>query len=194
MHQWHEQGLFRRIGLVLNHRALGFTANAMLVLDVPDALIDEVGQRLGRAPGITLCYQRPRRLPQWHYNLFCMIHGRQRDQVEAQIQALLKEHLLDDLPHELLFSTHAFKQCGGRFAPLPTGAPPVDDLDRRLINRLQLGLPLVRQPWKVLAEELESSSDELLDRLHLCWKTACSRASARCSTSSAWAARSPSRP
>ena len=124
MHQWHEQGLFRRIGLVLNHRALGFTANAMLVLDVPDALIDEVGQRLGRAPGITLCYQRPRRLPQWHYNLFCMVHGRQRDQVEAQIQVLLKEHLLDDLPHELLFSTHAFKQCGGRFAPLPTGAPP----------------------------------------------------------------------
>ncbi len=43
----------------------------------------------------------------------------------------------------------------------------MDDLDRRLINRLQLGLPLVRQPWKVLAEELESSSDELLDRLHL---------------------------
>src|SRR5690349_5301779 len=63
MHQWHEQGLFRRVGLVLNHRALGFTANAMLVLDVPDALIDEVGQRLGRASGITLCYQRPRRLP-----------------------------------------------------------------------------------------------------------------------------------
>ena len=56
MHQWHEQGLFRRVGLVLNHRALGFTANAMLVLDIPDALIDEVGQRLGRAPGITLCY------------------------------------------------------------------------------------------------------------------------------------------
>ncbi|MNQ01139.1 MULTISPECIES: Lrp/AsnC family transcriptional regulator [unclassified Pseudomonas] len=124
MRQWQEQGLFRRVGLVLNHRALGFTANAMLVLDVPDALIDEVGQRLGRASGITLCYQRPRRLPQWRYNLFCMVHGRQRDRVEAQIQALLEEHLLSDLPHQLLFSTHAFKQCGGRFAPLPTGAPP----------------------------------------------------------------------
>ncbi len=123
MHQWHEQGLFRRIGLVLNHRALGFTANAMLVLDVPDALIDEVGQRLGRAHGITLCYQRPRRLPQWRYNLFCMVHGRQRELVEAQIQALLEKHLLSDLPHQLLFSTHAFKQCGGRFTPSPTGAP-----------------------------------------------------------------------
>ena len=42
----------------------------------------------------------------------------------------------------------------------------MDDLDRRLINRLQLGLPLVRHPWRVLAAELESSSTELLGRLH----------------------------
>jgi DNA-binding Lrp family transcriptional regulator len=119
--QWQGQGLFRRVGLVVNHRALGFAANAMLVLDVPDALVDEVGRRLGKAPGINLCYQRPRRLPQWQYNLFCMIHGRQRDRVEAQVQALLAEHLLDDLPHQLLFSTHLFKQCGARFTP-PAGA------------------------------------------------------------------------
>jgi DNA-binding Lrp family transcriptional regulator len=94
MQQWQEQGLFRRVGLVLNHRALGFVANAMLVLDVPDALIDEVGQRLGCAPGITLCYQRPRRLPHWRYNLFCMVHGRERAAVQAQIEALLQQHLL----------------------------------------------------------------------------------------------------
>ncbi|MEB0046685.1 MULTISPECIES: AsnC family protein [unclassified Pseudomonas] len=123
MRQWHAQGLFRRVGLVLNHRALGFTANAMLVLDVPDALIDEVGQRLGRAHGITLCYQRPRRFPQWRYNLFCMVHGRHRDQVETHIQALLNEHLLSDLPHQVLFSTHAFKQCGARFSASLAGAP-----------------------------------------------------------------------
>ncbi|MEB0121585.1 Lrp/AsnC family transcriptional regulator [Pseudomonas sp. CCI1.2] len=42
----------------------------------------------------------------------------------------------------------------------------MDDLDRRLINRLQLGLPLVRHPWQALALELDSSSTELLDRLH----------------------------
>ncbi len=118
--QWQGQGLFRRLGLVLNHRALGFTANAMLVLDVPDALIDEVGQRLGSESAVSLCYQRPRRLPQWRYNLFCMIHGRQRQRVEAQIRDLLEHHLLSDLPHQVLFSTQAFKQCGGRYAP---GAP-----------------------------------------------------------------------
>ncbi|WP_433884539.1 siroheme decarboxylase subunit beta [Pseudomonas vranovensis] len=119
---WQQQGLFRRLGLVLNHRALGFTANAMLVLDIPDALVDEVGQRLGREPLVSLCYQRPRRLPQWRYNLFCMVHGRQRERVEAQIAALLEQHLLSDLPYQVLFSTQAFKQCGGRFAPASSGA------------------------------------------------------------------------
>ncbi|MBS7600926.1 MULTISPECIES: Lrp/AsnC family transcriptional regulator [Pseudomonas] len=41
----------------------------------------------------------------------------------------------------------------------------MDELDRRLINRLQLGLPLVPQPWQVLAEELGSSSEQLRERL-----------------------------
>ncbi|MCD7082030.1 Lrp/AsnC family transcriptional regulator, partial [Pseudomonas sp. MAFF 311095] len=43
----------------------------------------------------------------------------------------------------------------------------MDDLDRRLINRLQRGLPLVHQPWQPVAEELHSSPGELLDRLHV---------------------------
>ena len=120
MQQWRDQGLFRRVGLVLNHRALGYVANAMLVLDVPDARVDEVGQRLGRATGVNLCYQRPRRLPQWRYNLFCMVHGREHRAVEAQIHALLEQQLLSDLPYQLLFGTRAFKQCGGRFAPPPS--------------------------------------------------------------------------
>ncbi|WP_312929259.1 siroheme decarboxylase subunit beta [Stutzerimonas nitrititolerans] len=114
---WSEDGLFRRVGLVLKHRALGFRANAMLVLDIADDQVDEIGQRLGQAAGINLCYQRPRRLPDWPYNLFCMVHGREREQVCQLIENLLAEHGLSEVPHRLLFSTRAFKQCGGRYAP-----------------------------------------------------------------------------
>lgn len=114
---WSEDGLFRRVGLVLKHRALGFRANAMLVLNIPDEQVDEIGQRLGQAAGINLCYQRPRRLPHWPYNLFCMVHGREREQVCQLIENLLAEHGLSEVPHQLLFSTRAFKQCGGRYAP-----------------------------------------------------------------------------
>jgi DNA-binding Lrp family transcriptional regulator len=41
----------------------------------------------------------------------------------------------------------------------------MDELDRKLINRLQHGLPLVRHPWEALADELQSSSQELRARL-----------------------------
>lgn len=37
----------------------------------------------------------------------------------------------------------------------------MDDFDRLLINRLQHGLPLVRQPWEALAAELGRSSEAL---------------------------------
>jgi len=114
---WNEDGLFRRFGLVLKHRALGFSANAMLVMDIPDEQVEAVGKRLGDAAGINLCYQRPRRLPHWRYNLFCMVHGRERQQVAALIEKLLAEHQLSEVPHQLLFSTRAYKQCGGRYAP-----------------------------------------------------------------------------
>lgn len=114
---WSESGLFRRVGLVIKHRAIGFRANAMLVMDIPDEQVDEVGRKLGEAAGVNLCYQRPRRLPDWPYNLFCMVHGRERQQVCQLIDALLAEHGLSEVPHQLLFSTRAFKQCGGRFAP-----------------------------------------------------------------------------
>ena len=114
---WNESGLFRRVGLVIKHRAMGFRANAMLVMDIPDEQVDEVGRKLGEAAGVNLCYQRPRRLPDWPYNLFCMVHGREREQVCQLIERLLADNGLSDVPHQLLFSTRAFKQCGGRFAP-----------------------------------------------------------------------------
>lgn len=114
---WNDSGLFRRVGLVLKHRAMGFCANAMLVMDIPDEQVDDVGRRLGVAAGVNLCYQRPRRLPDWPYNLFCMVHGRERQQVCELIDGLLAEHGLSDVAHQLLFSTWAFKQCGGRYAP-----------------------------------------------------------------------------
>lgn len=41
----------------------------------------------------------------------------------------------------------------------------MDDLDRRLINRLQHGLPLVRHPWEALAEELSTDSEGLRARV-----------------------------
>jgi len=108
-------GRIRRFGVVVRHRALGWRANAMVVWDVPDARVDELGERLGRAAPVTLCYQRPRRPPDWPYNLFSMVHGRDRDAVHAQVDELALRAGAAGLPRELLFSSRCFKQRGARY-------------------------------------------------------------------------------
>lgn len=111
-----EQGVIKRFGVVVRHRQLGYTANAMVVWDVPDEQVDRLAARFTERDFVTLCYRRPRRPPHWPYNLFCMIHGHDRTEVEQQIDYLVRELVLDDIPHEILFSTRCFKQRGARYA------------------------------------------------------------------------------
>jgi hypothetical protein len=65
---------------------------------------------------VSHCYRRPRHLPGWRYNLFAMVHGRSRDEVEAQvaqIRAVLGE---DCVAGEVLYSTRILKKTGLRIA------------------------------------------------------------------------------
>jgi DNA-binding Lrp family transcriptional regulator len=109
---WLDDGCIKRFGVVVRHHELGFRANAMVVFDVPDDVVSAVGQRLAREAGVTLCYRRRRQLPHWHHNLFCMVHGRTREEVEPIIERLCR---VAGHPCEALFSTRRFKQCGAKY-------------------------------------------------------------------------------
>ncbi|MGB8147895.1 MAG: Lrp/AsnC family transcriptional regulator [Azonexus sp.] len=113
---WLDDGAIKRFGVVVRHRELGYTANAMLVHDIPDERVGELGRALAEEPAVTLCYRRPRVVPDWQYNLFCMIHGRERADVEAIIGDLRQRHGLTDCAHDVLFSLTRFKQNGARYA------------------------------------------------------------------------------
>ena len=108
-------GIIKRLGVVVRHHELGYRANAMVVWNVPDDQVDALGQQLGRQDCVTLCYQRPRRLPDWPYNLFCMVHGRDRDDVRACIGRMAEGLGLEAVPHTVLFSGRRFKQRGARY-------------------------------------------------------------------------------
>ncbi|HYD32359.1 MAG TPA: AsnC family protein [Azospirillaceae bacterium] len=111
-----ERGVVKRCGLVVRHHELGWRANAMVVWDVPDDRVDAAGRLLAGHPFVTLCYRRPRHPPAWPYNLFCMIHGRDRATVEAQIGLLCALEDMAGVSHAVLFSRRRFKQCGARLA------------------------------------------------------------------------------
>lgn len=119
-----DQGAIKRYGVVVRHKELGYNANGMVVWNVPDERVDELGICIGQFPCVTLSYRRPRRLPDWPYNLFTMVHGCDREQVVAKLDEIIDCCQLQDIEHDILFSTRRFKQRGASYAqkrPLRAG-------------------------------------------------------------------------
>ena len=87
-------GRIRRIGAVPNHYALG--------------------PRVGALPFVTHCYRRPRRLPDWPYNLFAMVHGRSRDETAAKIETIRATLGRSLRGSDVLYSTRMLKKTGLR--------------------------------------------------------------------------------
>ena len=109
-----ELGIVRRIGAVPNHYALGYRANGMTVWDVADERIDELGERIGRLDFVTHCYQRPRHLPEWPYNLFAMVHGKTREEVEAKARLIADVLGEASRGRDILYSSRILKKTGLR--------------------------------------------------------------------------------
>jgi DNA-binding Lrp family transcriptional regulator len=111
-----QQGLIKRMGVIVKHHQLGYRANAMIVWNVPDNLVKQLGRQISQFAFVTLCYQRPRQA-EWPYNLFCMIHGKDRETVLMQLEQLKSSCDLAGLDHNILFSRRCFKQRGAVYQP-----------------------------------------------------------------------------
>jgi DNA-binding Lrp family transcriptional regulator len=109
-----ERGVIRRIGAIPNHFRLGLNANGMSVWDVADERLQELGARVGRLDFVSHCYQRPRHLPLWPYNLFAMLHGHDRDEVMQKQQQVAELLGGSCRQHDVLFSTRILKKTGLR--------------------------------------------------------------------------------
>jgi DNA-binding Lrp family transcriptional regulator len=109
-------GAVRRIGTVPNHYALGYRANGMSVWDVADDRITELGRCIGALDFVSHCYHRPRHPPLWPYNLFAMVHGRSRGEVEDKVDEIARVLGEEDRGHDVLFSTRILKKTGLRLA------------------------------------------------------------------------------
>jgi DNA-binding Lrp family transcriptional regulator len=109
-----DSGVIRRIAAAPNHYKLGMTANGMTVWNVADQKITELGAQIGALPFVTHCYERPRAGADWPYNLFAMVHGSNRDEVEekrGQIRDLLGDACTGS---DILYSTRILKKTGLR--------------------------------------------------------------------------------
>jgi siroheme decarboxylase len=68
------RGVVRRVAGILDHRRLGFDANALLVAEVDGDQIPRAAQALPRMAMVSHCYQRDP-FPGWPYTLYAMLHS-----------------------------------------------------------------------------------------------------------------------
>lgn len=110
-----QQGKIKRFGLVVKNRSIGFVHNAMVTLDIPDTVVDEIGAVISKYSFIRLCYRRERVFPEWRYNLYFMVHGKDRSVVLEQIDKVIKENNLEGFAKDVLFSKQCLKQKGASY-------------------------------------------------------------------------------
>ncbi len=108
----HEAAIISRFGVIVRHRSLGWSSNAMVVWQMEPEMIDIAGPKLADFPGITLCYERKPAGDAWPYRLYCMIHGRSRSETLDTLEQALSQTGLADVPRKVLFSTRCLKQTG----------------------------------------------------------------------------------
>ena len=116
MRRMQENGVIRRIAAVPNHYKLGYRYNGMTVWDVDDLYVDNLGRRVAELPFVSHCYQRPRHLPDWPYNLFAMIHAKTEQDAERKIATIAELLGEDTHQHAVLYSTKILKKTGLRIA------------------------------------------------------------------------------
>ena len=105
--EYEKNGVMRRFAAILRHRDAGFSANGMVVWQVPDEKIDEIGYKLAAFPQVSHCYRRPV-YSDWQFNLFSMIHARTLEAAE-KIAAEMSE-IVEIKDYRILFSCREFKK------------------------------------------------------------------------------------
>ena len=88
-----QEGVIREIKAVLRHTQAGFTANAMVAWSVPEAHVDEIGQRIASSPAVSHCYERG---GFDRFNIFSMIHARTDDEIMERVNAISQATGIND--------------------------------------------------------------------------------------------------
>lgn len=88
--RYKRSGKIRKIGAVLRHREIGFSANALCAWEVPEERMEEVGTLMAMHPAVSHCYDRLT-APEWPYNLYTMIHAHTKEECAAIAGQLAKK-------------------------------------------------------------------------------------------------------
>ena len=107
-----EEKKIRRMGAVLRHREVGFNANALCAWHVPPDKLDDVAHVMSSHGAVSHCYDRTP-APNWNYNLYTMVHAKNRDECEKFIGELSALTGITDF--KILYTKKEWKKTGMKY-------------------------------------------------------------------------------
>ena len=100
-------GVIRRIGAVLRQEKAGLRSNALVAWRVCDDRLDAAAKALARFDEVSHCYSR-RPAKGWPFNLYTMVHARDRKSCLAAIALMAACARLDE--YRVLFTVRELKK------------------------------------------------------------------------------------
>ena len=116
LEMWRRQGRLKRIGLLLNHRKAGYSANGMCCFRIGGDTV-EAGRALAEMDSVSHCYERPACV-EFPYNLYAMIHCTSAEEAESGFESLKSRLAALERPPEgsvMLISAKEYKKTSMSF-------------------------------------------------------------------------------
>lgn len=107
-----ERGCLKRLSIALRHNNVGYTINVMMVWDVPQERLAEVGQAVAANPRVTHCYDRTK-VPEFDYNLYSMIHATNEEEYQELVEEL--KAIVQPIKYSALRTTDELKKIGMKY-------------------------------------------------------------------------------
>lgn len=109
LNELRRQGVIRRFGAVIKPNSIGFPANALVAWKVPQSQVKEIGDYLSKLKEVSHCYERAPVKGRWEYNLYTVMHGRERGEVERLVSQISDKTGVAKF--EVLFSTRDLRKA-----------------------------------------------------------------------------------
>lgn len=90
LRNWKTDKRIRRLGAIVNHFQMGHGVGAMVVWNVPEERIQEIGDLFASFPKVSHAYQRPSK-EQWPYNMYTMVHATCKEELQETIQTMSQQ-------------------------------------------------------------------------------------------------------
>ena len=106
------EGRLRRVAVFVNHKRLGYNANALVVWSVPNEEVEKVGKALAAVKQVSHCYHRPA-YPEWQFSVYTMFHSVDEKSLQKAVEEAAS--IVGDYKWRMLLSVREFKKARVKF-------------------------------------------------------------------------------